>query len=321
MNALQRTALLALAVLIAPAIATAQEKYPSRPIRLVVPYPPGATSDNVGRIVASKLQDALGQPVVVDNQPGAGGTIGTAAVARSAPDGYTLLSATNGFLAIAPHVMAVKYDALKDFQMISLVGELYSVLAVHPSVPAQNVLELVALAKREPGKLNFGSAGNGSITHLFGEVFKNLTGVNMVHVPYKGSAAALTDTIAGRLQVTFDPAALPHVRAGKLRALAVTTQTRWPEIPDVPTMAEAGVKGFNANGWFAVIGPAGIPAPIVKALNAHMFEILARADAKDALARIGLKAEASTPEALAQRTREDYEFFGRIVKIANIKTD
>jgi tripartite-type tricarboxylate transporter receptor subunit TctC len=307
--------------LISPLISAAQENFPNKPIRLVVPFPPGATSDNVGRIVASKLQEALGQPVVVDNRPGAGGTIGTDAVAKSAADGYTLLSATNGFLAIAPHVMAVKYDPLMDFQPISLVGDFYSVVAVHPSVPATSLLELVALAKRQPGKLNFGSAGNGSVTHLLGEVFKNLTGVDMVHVPYKGSAAAITDVLAGRLQLLFDPAAMPHVQAGKLRALAVTTPTRWPELPNVPTMAEAGVDGFKARVWFGLMAPAGLPPRIVKILNERMVEILARPDAKEALARIGLKGESSTPDALTERIREDHEFYGRIVKVANVKTD
>ena len=323
MNTFERiaAALFALAILGASPIAAAQDKYPSKPIRLVVPYPPGATSDNVGRIIASKLQEALGQPVVVDNRPGAGGTIGTDSVAKSAPDGYTLLSATNGFLAIAPHIMAVKYDPLKDFQTISLVGDSYSVFAVHPSVPANTLAELVALAKQKPGGLNFGSAGNGSLTHLFGEVFKSLAGVSIVHVPYKGSAAAITDTLAGRLQLTFDPAALPHVQAGKLRPLSVTTPTRWPEIPNVPTMAEAGLSGFNARLWFGVIGPAGMPPQVVKLLNEKMTEILARSDTREALARIALKAESSTPEALNERIKEDYEFFGRIIRTASIKAD
>ena len=323
MNTFERmaTVLVALGVLGLPGIAACQEKYPSKPIRLVVPFPPGATSDNLGRIIASKLQDALGQPVIVDNRPGAGGTIGTDSVAKSAADGYTLLSATNGFMAIAPHIMAVKYDPLKDFQTISLVGDSYSVLAVHPSVPANSLAELIALAKQRPGGLNFGSAGNGSLTHLFGEVFKNLAGVNIVHVPYKGSAAAITDTLAGRLQITFDPAALPHVQAGKLKPLAVTTPTRWPEIPNVPTMAEAGLPGFNARLWFGLMGPAGMPPQVVKMLSEKMADILARSDTKEALARIALKAESSTPEALTERIREDYEFFGRIVKSANIKAD
>ncbi len=321
MKAWSRIALLSLAVLVGPAAASAQEKYPSRPIRLVVPFPPGATSDNVARIIATTLQDALGQPVIVENKPGAGGTIGTDAVAKSAPDGYTLLNATTGFLAIAPHLMPVKYDALKDFQMISLVGDFYSALAVHPSVPARNLAELVALAKRDPGGLNYGSAGNGSVTHLMGEVFSTAAGVKLTHVPYRGSAAALIDTVAGRLQVTFDPAALPYIQDGKLRALAVTTPTRWPAIPDVPTIVEAGVPSFRMGGWYALVGPAGIPAPIVRMLNERMTEILARPDTKEALARISIKAESSTVEALTRRLREDYEFFGRVVKSANVKVD
>lgn len=321
MKAWPRIAVLALTVLIGPGGAIAQDKYPSRPIHLVVPFPPGATSDNVARIVATRLQEALGQPVIVENKPGAGGTIGTDAVAKSAPDGYTLLNATSGFLAIAPHVMPVKYDSLKDFQAISLVGDFYAALAVHPSVPAHSVAELIALAKRNPGSINFGSAGNGSITHLTGEVFSSAAGVKLVHVPYRGSAAALIDTVAGRLQVTFDPAALPYIQAGKLRALAVTTPTRWPAMPDVPTMVEAGVTDFKMSGWFGVVGPAGIPAPIVKTLSERMAEILARADTKEALARISIKAESSTAEALARRMSEDYEFFGRVVRSANVKAD
>jgi tripartite-type tricarboxylate transporter receptor subunit TctC len=299
----------------------AQEAYPTKPIRLVVPYPPGATSDNVGRIVAAKLAEALGQPVIVDNRPGAGGTIGTDHVARSAPDGYTLLSATSAFMAIAPQVIPVKYDPVKDFEPISLVGDAYSVLAVHPSLPARTVREFVDLSKRTPGSLNFGSAGNGSATHLFGEVFKMLTAADLTHVPYKGSAPAITDLIAGRLQAMFDPATLPHIQAGKLRALAVTTGTRWPALPDVPTMAESGVNGFNARLWFAVAGPAGLPPHIVKTLNAHLVRILARDDTKEALARVAIRAESSSPAALAERIREDIAFFAKVVKAANIKAD
>jgi tripartite-type tricarboxylate transporter receptor subunit TctC len=304
-----------------PARVGAQESWPAKPIRYVVPFPPGATSDHVGRIIGARLAEAVGQPVVVDNRGGAGGTIGTDAVAKSPPDGYTLLSATSAFMAIAPQLIQVKYDPFKDFQPISLIGDTYSVLAVHPSVPATTVQELVALSKREPGKLNYGTAGNGSATHLFAELFKMLSGADLVHVPYKGSAAAVTDLVAGRLQAMFDPAALPHILSGSLRALAVTSPERWPALPSVPTLAEAGVPGFRARLWFAMMAPAGLPPHLVKRLNGHMVAILARGDVKDALGRIGVKAESSTPEAIAERIREDHAVFGKIIKTAGIKID
>jgi len=313
--------LIALAMLLSAPRSDAQQTYPTKPVKYVVPFPPGATSDHVGRIVAAKLGEALGQPVVVDNRGGAGGTIGTDMVAKSAPDGYTLLSATSAFVAVAPQLMPVKYDPFKDFQPISLIGDTYSVLAVHPSVKATTVQELVALSKREPGTLNYGTAGNGSATHLFAELFKTLSGADLVHVPYKGSAAAVTDLVAGRLHAMFDPAALPHIQSGKLRALAVTSPVRWPALPNVPTLAEAGVPGFTARLWFAMLAPAGLPPHLVKVLNGHMVTILARSDVVEALGRVGIKAESSTPEVVTQRIREDHAVFGRIIRAAAIKID
>src|SRR5438552_13835540 len=260
---LQRAALAALRTVCVSG-ASAQT-YPTRPIRLVVPFPAGGTTDILAREVGQRLSMTLGQPVVIDNRPGAAGNIGADLVAKSAPDGYTLLMGTVGTHAINASLYAkMPYDHVKDFAPIILVAGVPNVLVVNPSLPVNSVQELIAYAKANPGKLNFASSGPGTSIHLSGELFKVMAGVQMTHVPYKGSAPALQDLLGGQVQLMFDnlPPSLPHIKAGKLRALAVTSVARSPALPDVPTIAESGLPGFEASSWFGILVPAGTPSAI-----------------------------------------------------------
>src|SRR5271166_4588940 len=245
------------------------QTYPTKPIRLVVPFPAGGTTDILAREVGQRLSVSLGQSVIVDNRPGAAGNIGSELVAKSAPDGYTLLMATVGTHAINPSLYArMPYDHVKDFTPVVLVAGVPNVLEVTPSLPVYTVADLIKLAKEKPGQINFASSGSGTSIHLSGELFKTMAGVDMTHVPYKGSAAAITDLIGGQVQVMFDnlPSSLPQIKAGKLRAIAVTSAQRAPALPDVPTIAESGLPGFEATSWFGVVAPAG-PAPAPAAVS------------------------------------------------------
>lgn len=303
-------------------------QYPSKPLKWIVPFPPGGPTDSFSRPVAAKLGELLGQPVVVENIAGAGAAIGTERLAKSPPDGYTVALATPGTHAINPHLYGARlqYDALKDFTPLTLAVRYVNVLVVNPNVQASTVAELVAYAKANPGKVTFGSAGNGSSNHLSGEVLKYVTGAPMQHVPYKGSAAALTDVIAGNITYMFDilVTSLPQARAGRVRALAVTSATRSPFAPDIPTMAESGIQGYNEAGadlWFGVVAPARLPPAIARTLNEKLIEALRSPDIRQRLSAQAFELWTSTPEEFARVIRTDYEKWGRIVKASGARVD
>jgi tripartite-type tricarboxylate transporter receptor subunit TctC len=303
-------------------------QYPSKPIKWIVPFPPGGPTDTFSRPVAAKLSEVVGQPVIIENVGGAGGSLGVDRVAKSAPDGYTIGLATTGTQTINPHLYGKRlaYNALKDFTPLTLGVRYVNLLVVNPDVPARNVGELVAYAKANPGKVTFGSAGNGSSNHLSGEVLKYVTGAPMTHVPYKGSAAALTDVIAGNLTYMFDilVTALPQVHSGRVRALAVTSATRSPFAPDIPTMAESGVKGYSDAGadlWFGIIAPAGLPKAVTARLNGALVEALRAPDIRQRISAQAFELWTSTPEEFMRVIRTDYEKWGRIVKASGARID
>ena len=308
----------------APPAAAQAPAYPTKPIRIVVPFPPGGATDILARDVGQKLTEAWGQQVIVDNRPGAGGNIGSELVAKAAPDGYTLEMGTVGTHAINASLYAkMPYDNVKDFVPIILVAAVPNVLEVNPSVPVNSVAELIAYAKANPGKLNFASSGNGTSIHLSGELFKAMAGVEMTHVPYKGSAPALQDLIGGQVQLMFDnlPPSLPQIKAGKLRALAVTSSTRAPALPDVPTVAEAGLPGFEASSWFGLLAPAGTPPAIVAKINAEVAKWLATPEAKENLSKQGANAAGGTPEDFAKHIAAETAKWAKVVKASGAKID
>jgi len=315
---------LSLCALAALPLFAGAQNYPSRPVRLVVPFPAGGTTDILARAIAQKLSEGLGQQFVVDNRPGAGGNIGADIVAKSPPDGYTLLMGTVGTQAINVSLYAkMPYDAAKDFAPVVLVAGVPNILVVNPSVPVHTVAELIKLAKEKPGAINFASSGNGTSIHLSGELFKVMTGVQMSHVPYKGSAPALTDLIGGQVQLMFDnlPSALPHVKAGKLRAVAVTSAKRAPALPDVPTIAESGVPGFEATSWFGILAPAGTPRDIVTKINAEANKALQSAEMKEKLLSQGAEAAGNSPEFFGDYIRSETVKWAKVVKESGAKVD
>jgi len=305
-----------------PAASFAQT-YPVRPIRLIVPYPPGGPTDFVGRVVGQKLSSIVGQQVVVDNRPGAGTVIGSELVARAAPDGYTLLFGTGGGTFLAPLILpSVSYDPLKDFAPVAMLVQSPQVLVVHPSVPVTNVRELVALAKAKPGTLNYASVGNGTSPHLGGELLKSLTNTSIVHVPYKGTAPAMTDLIAGQVHLMFSsmPTVLAHVKAGGLRLIGTGGTKRSAVIPDTPVIADT-VPGFELVTWYGVFAPARTPPAIVNGLNGAIEKALKDPDTRDKLEAQGLEPTIMTPEALKRYTEEDVSRWSRLVRSAGIKAD
>lgn len=298
--------------------------YPAKPIKLVIPFPPGGPLDLTGRAIGQKLQEAWGQPVVVENRPGAGGNIGADAVAKSAPDGYTLVMGALSTHAVNPHLFTkMPYDALKDFAPITLVAITPNVLVVNPAVPANNVKELVALAKASPGKLAFASGSNGSAGHLAGELFKTLAGIDIVHVPYKGGAPAMQDLLGGQVQFMFDNLAnsMAQIKAGKLKAFAVTTAKRSPFAPELPTMAEAGVTGFDISTWYGILAPAHTPPDIVRKLNAEIVRILNSDDMREKLKIQGAEPAPTSPEEFAAFIRAEWTKYAKIVKDSGAKVD
>jgi tripartite-type tricarboxylate transporter receptor subunit TctC len=319
---LTKAVILALGVLAShPAFAQA---YPAKPIRLVVPFPPGGSTDIVARIVAQKLSDRLGQQVVVENRGGAGGTIGTEAVAKAAPDGYTLVLGTTSTHAVAPNVYAkIGYDPVKDFAPISLVAVTPYLLVVNPGVNVKSLPEFVAYVKARPGKLNYASAGTGSTTHLAMEMLKSAAGLYVVHIPYNGNGPAGTAVIAGQVEILFGslPAVLPHAKSGRVRPLAVGTPKRSPSLPEVPTVAESGFPGFDASLWLAVMAPAGTPAPVVDRLHKEIVAAIASPDTADALSKAGAEPITSTPAELAAMVKDGVEKYGKVVKQAGVKPE
>ena len=302
----------------------AQAVYPSKPVRLVVPFPAGGTTDILARAAAQKLSEAWGQQVIVDNRPGAAGNIGSELVAKSAPDGYTLLMGTVGTHAINSSLYAkMPYDHVKDFAPVILVAGVPNVLVVTPDLPVKTVAELIAYGKANPGKLNFASSGSGTSIHLSGELFKVLTGVQMTHVPYKGSAPALTDLMGGHVQLMFDnlPSSLALIKGGKLRAIAVTSLNRAPALPDVPTVAESGVPGFEASSWFGILAPAGTPHDVVTKINGDVTKWLASPEAKEKLLAQGANAAGGTPEDFAKHIQAETAKWARVVKESGAKVD
>ena len=314
---------LLLAAIGAPADTLAQP-YPAKPIRMVVPFTPGGTTDILGRAIGQKIAEAFGQQVIIDNRPGAGGSIGAESVANSAPDGYTLMMGHIGTLAVNPSLYPrLGYDPVKGFAPVAWVARVPNVLVVGNAVPAKSVKELVALARATPGSLNYGSGGNGSAAHLATEYFKLQTGTFLVHIPYRGTAPAVTDLIAGQisLMLTGGPAMLPQVKAGQLRALAVTSAKRMEAQPELPTIAESGYPGFEADQWYGVVAPAGTPADVVARLNGAINRALNAPELKQRLSGEGAEAVATTPQAFGALIAREIERWRPVLKAGNVKAD
>jgi len=309
------------AVLVAP-IAPAQN-YPHKPIRVIVSVPAGATPDVTARLVTPGLAQQLGQPLVVDNRGGAGGLIGAELVAKAAPDGYTLFISSPGALTILPHLRKVPYDTLKDFAPISLISIGPFVLITHPSVPARTVKELVALAKAQPGKLNYASAGNGVANHLAMELFKQMAGVDITHVPYKGAPQAVTDVLAGHMNMMFNSIApiVGHIKAGRVRVLGIASSKRSPQLPDIPTISEAGVPGYESENWFGMFAPAKTPKRIIARLNEAVVKVVRSPEIQSQFAALGADAVGNSPEEFAAFVRRDMQQYAKIVKQSGAKLD
>ena len=297
--------------------------YPSRAVTLIVPFPPGGTTDVLARALAEKLQAALGQPVIVESKPGAGATLGADLVAKSTADGYTLLMGAVHHTIASSVYKKLPYDFAKDLAPVGTVALVPNVLVVGAANPAKNVLELVAQARAQPDKLSFGSNGNGTAQHVIGTQFEMLTGTKIGHIPYKGCGPLTTDLIGGQITMSFDTVTpvLPHIKAGKLKALAVTTARRSSALPDVPTMEEAGVKGIDIGTWFGVLAPAATPKDIVTRLNAEIVKIVASADFRQRLQEIGAEPVGNSPDQMAAQIRADTEKFARLVKDAKVSID
>lgn len=313
---------LALGLLLAAPHAVAQT-YPQKPVRLVVPYPPGGGTDIIARIVGQKVSDSLGQQIIIDNRGGAGGTIGTEVVAKSAPDGYTILMAPTSHV-INPSIYAkLPYDTVKDFAPITLAASATILLVVHPSIPARTVKELMAFAKARPGQLNFGSAGNGTVFHLTGELFKRQAGIDMVHVPFKGGGPTIANLVAGQVSVAFETmlALQPFVKAGRVRALAVTGAQRSSVMPELPTIVELGFPAIVAENWYGFYAPAATPRPIIARLNAEIVKTLRAPEIKQRFQEQGTEIVASTPGELSDAIRTEMEKWSRTAREAGARID
>ena len=322
MKSLSRYAKLAVvaAMLLLPAGVALAQAYPNKPIRVIVPFPPGGSTDFLARIVGQKLTAAWGQQVIIDNRPGAGGTVGAAEAARAKPDGYTLLMGAVHHTIASSAYAKLSYDFQRDFTPVTTVAIVPNVLVVNPAIPANNVKELIAYAKANPGKLTYGSAGMGTAHHLIGEQFNAQAGVDILHVPYKGSSPAVADLIGGQVSMMYDTIAscLPHIKSGKLRPLAVTTAARSASLPEIPTIAEAALPGFEVTTWFGFVAPAKTPPEIIAKLNAEIVKILQMPDTRERLLASGSEPVGNTPEQMgAQIARETAEF-AKIVKKAKL---
>jgi len=304
--------------------ALAQSNYPTRTISMVVGFAPGGGTDTVARIIAQKVGASVGQSVIVENKAGAGGNVATDHVARSAPDGYTILLGSVGSLAVAPHLIAkLPYDPLRDLAPITMAVEFANVLVVHPSVPANTLAEFVKLAKDKPGTVTYGSSGIGGAGHLAGELLKLMAGIDIVHVPYKGGGPAIQGMLGGQISAIFATpvTAGPHIKAGKVRALATTGATRSAYLPDVPTIAESGYPGYEATNWYAYLAPAGTPKPILERLHRELVQVLKAPDVREQFEKQGMEAKPGTPEELAKYMERELATWGRVVKEAKIQAN
>ena len=322
----RRTLLASLAVAAAGALplGALAQNFPTKPITIIVPFSAGGTTDILARIVGQGLTTELGQSVVVDNKPGAGGNIGGSLAAKAAADGYTLFMGTVGTHAINQSLYKkMPFDPVKDFAPLSRVATVPNLLVAHPSQPFKTVKEMIAYAKANPGKITFGSPGSGASPHVSGELFKSMTGTDLLHIPYKGSAPAMTDLLGGQTSVMCDnmPSAIQHVRSGKLRPIAVTTAKRSPELPDVPTIAEAGVPGYEATSWFGMFAPAGTPKPVLDKLHAALIKVLNQADVKKKIAEQGGDVVAETPAQFAAFIQAESVKWGKVVKESGATAD
>jgi tripartite-type tricarboxylate transporter receptor subunit TctC len=314
---------IALLLACAPALAAAQT-YPTKTVRIIAPFAAGSTIDIIGRLIAPKLFEALGQAVIVEDRPGAGGMIGLDFVAKSAPDGHTLVIGALGPLAMNPALYPkTPFDPVQDFAAISLLATGPVVIAVHPSIPARNMKELVELAKKRPGQLNFGSPGVGTSPHLTGELFKLITKTDIVHIPYKGNAEAITDLIGGQLSMVFTgvPPVVPLAKAGKVRLLATTGKQRMPNLPDVPTMRESGIEGADVLIWYGVVAPAATPKEVIARLNREIVKIMSLPDMREKFSQQGVDPASSTPDEFAQLIRDEVARWAKVIRTAGIKLE
>ena len=323
MNITRAAAALAALLSLGMAGSSLAQPYPTKPIRMVIAFPPGGTSDFVGRVVAAKLSENLGQSIVIDNKPGASGLIGTQEVARAAPDGYTLLLAPSDFTVIPGLQEKPPYDALKDFAPVGMVLEYSHVLVANPNVAAKDAKELIALAKANPGKLNFASGGNGATNHISGEWFKRNAGVDIVHVPYKGNGPAITDLLADRVQLLFTSTGPveAHLKSGKLKAIAVTGSSRLTSLPDVPTVAENAIPGYQFKLWYGLVAPAGTPRAIVDRLNAELRKTMASPDVREKLASIGGSYQVGSPDEMSALLKTELANWTKLAKDVGIKPE
>ena len=313
---------LSIPILLTASLACAQ--YPGKPVRLVVPFPAGGPTDIVGRTISQKLSESLGQPVIIDNRAGAGGVIGTEFVAKSPPDGYTILLGTIGGLAVAMSLYPNRgYDTLRDFQAVAQAVTVTNILVVHPSLPARTVKELLSLARARPGTLNYASSGSGTVTHLAGELLNTMAHVKIVHIPFKGGAPALTALMSGEVEMNFENSLIvvPHIKAGRVRAIAVTGAQRSKLMPDLPTIAEGGLPGYNASGWYGFVLPAAVPKEIVSRLANDFNRILRMPDVVERLSGQGAEPVINTPEQFTAFIRSEIDKWTRLVKTANMKAD
>ncbi|HSF22063.1 MAG TPA: tripartite tricarboxylate transporter substrate binding protein [Burkholderiales bacterium] len=305
------------------ATAAGAQDYPAKPVRVILSVPAGATPDVTARLVTPGLSNALGQPLVVDNRGGAGGLIGAEIVSKAAPDGYTIFISSPGALTILPHLRKVPYDTLKDFAPVGLISVGPFVLVTHPSLPVDSVKALIALAKAQPGKLNCASAGNGTANHLALELFKQMAGVNITHVPYKGAPQAVTDVLAGHMDMTFNSIApiIAHIRAGRMKVLGVASAKRSAQLPEVPTVGEAGVPGFEAENWFGLFAPAQTPKRIIARLNEALVKVVRSPEIQKQFIALGAEPVGNSPEEFAAFVRRDMEKYAKVVRISGAKLD
>lgn len=320
---MERIAIALAAMVIANASLAQTGDYPNKAVRFVIPFPPGGPADVIGRMVGEKLNRAWGQPVLVENRPGAGGNVASEFTARAAPDGYTLALVANSHVTNGALYSGLKYDVIKDFTPITQVAYYSLVLVAHPSVAARTLKDVIALARQHPGKLTFSSAGSGTPTHLANELFRRAAGIDIIHVPYKGAAPATTDLLGGQVQFMFNNplSALPHVKTGKLHAIATTGLDRSPTTPDVPTVAELGFPQFEVGTWFAFLGPAGIPREIVAKIATDIAAASTAPDIRERLLAQGIEARGTTPEQLSAIMHADYAKWSKVIQEANIKPD